>query len=131
MVEERYAGFVTCCNGTGDSNEIGFEIELLDSAQSFDEDGEDLELDDNLEVTCERGVWRMCRGDFSAEWDPLSGQGRIRQAMNPYSLDSVLRIVHSLVLARRGEFLVHSPSAIRNGRALFFAAFSASRNTTM
>jgi len=45
------------------------------------------------------------------------GQGRIRQAMNPYSLDSVLRIVHSLVLARRGEFLVHAASVILRGRA--------------
>jgi len=131
MVEERYAGFVTSCNVPGDSNQIGFEIELLDSAQSYDEDGGDPELDDDLEVTCERGLWRMCRGDFSAEWDALSGRGRIRQAMNPYSLDSVLRIVHSLVLARRGEFLVHAASAIRNGRAFLFAGVSGAGKTTI
>ena len=131
MVEERYAGFVTSCNVPDDSNEIGFEIELLDSAQSYDEDGGDPELDDDLEVTCERGLWRMCRGDFSAEWDALSGRGRIRQAMNPYSLDSVLRIVHSLVLARRGEFMVHAASAIRNGRAFLFAGVSGAGKTTI
>ena len=131
MVEERYAGFVTSCNVPGDSNQIGFEIELLDSAQSYDEDGGDPELDDDLEVTCERGLWRMCRGDFSAEWDALSGRGRIRQAMNPYSLDSVLRIVHSLVLARRGEFMVHAASAIRNGRAFLFAGVSGAGKTTI
>jgi hypothetical protein len=131
MVEERYTGFVTSCNAPSDSNEIGFEIELLDSPRSFDEEGESPELDDNLEVTCERCVWRMCRGDFWAEWDALSGQGRIRQAMNPYSLDSVLRIVHSLVLARRGEFLVHAASAIRNGRAFLFAGVSGAGKTTI
>jgi hypothetical protein len=136
MVEERYAGFVTSCNVPGDSSEIGFEIELLDSARTFDEDGEDPEQDDDLrdddlEVTCERGMWRMCRGDFSAEWDALSGRGTIRQAVNPYSLDSVLRIVHSLVLARRGEFLVHAASAIRNGRAFLFAGVSGAGKTTI
>jgi hypothetical protein len=51
--------------------------------------------------------------------------------MNPYSLDSVLRIVHSLVLARRGEFLVHAASAIRNGRAFLFAGVSGAGKTTI
>ena len=34
---------------------------------------------------------------------------------------SVLRIVHTLVLAREGGYLVHASSAVRNGKAFLFA----------
>ena len=49
------------------------------------------------------GRWHLERGDFRAEWDPATRRGRIRQSANPYSIDTVLRIVHTLVLARRGR----------------------------
>jgi hypothetical protein len=139
-VEERYAGFVTSQSTHDHANHILFDIELLESAearfggnvfQNGDENEDEPEQDDDLEVTCESGVWRMRRGDFSAQWDSRSGRGQIRQAANPYSLDSVLRIVHSLVLARQGEFLVHAASAIRNGRACLFAGVSGAGKTTI
>jgi len=139
MVEERYVGFVSVNEEPFDL--IQFDIELLESgARGFGQsecgreadDAQDSDVsDDELEVTRGKGVWRMCRGDFLAEWDPGTGRGRIRQAMNPYSLDSVLRIVHSLVLAKRGEFLVHAASAIRNGRAFLFAGVSGAGKTTI
>jgi hypothetical protein len=133
MIEERYAGFVT--RNEIRSGTIQFDIELLDSGPSVfsenDAEQDDALQEDDLEVAFESGLWRMRRGDFSAEWDPVIGQGRIRQAMNPYSLDSVLRIVHSLVLARRGEFLVHAASAILNGRAFLFAGVSGAGKTTI
>jgi len=47
------------------------------------------------------------------------------QNANPYSLDSVLRILHSLILAERGGFLLHAASAICNGRAYLFSAYPA------
>ncbi|HEX3371451.1 MAG TPA: hypothetical protein VHS08_02975, partial [Candidatus Acidoferrales bacterium] len=60
-----------------------------------------------------------------------TARGRIRQSLNPYSLDSVLRIVHTLVLARKGGFLLHASSAIRNGRAFLFTGVSGAGKTTM
>ena len=71
------------------------------------------------------------RGDFHARWDPRTGRGRVRQNSNPYSLDSVLRIVHSLILAERGGFLLHSASAICEGRAYLFSGVSGAGKTTM
>ena len=71
------------------------------------------------------------RGDFHARWDPRTGRGRVRQNANPYSLDSVLRIVHSLILAERGGFLLHSASAICEGRAYLFSGVSGAGKTTM
>ena len=75
---------------------------------------------------------RACpHGDFRAEWDPIARLGRIRQSANPYSLDTVLRIVHTLVLAREGGFVVHASSAVRNGEAFLFAGVSGAGKTTI
>jgi hypothetical protein len=73
----------------------------------------------------------MERGDFSAEWNPATARGRIQQTINPYSLDSVLRIVHTLLLARKSGFLVHASSAIRNHRAFLFSGVSGAGKTTI
>jgi hypothetical protein len=119
QIQERYAGYV------GSSNDAGFdfEIELAPpDAVSADED---------VRVSCDGGRWLMQRGDFRAEWNPSTRRGRIHQTINPYSLDSVLRIVHSLLLARKGGFLLHASSAIRNGRAFLFSGVSGAGKTTM
>jgi hypothetical protein len=73
----------------------------------------------------------MERGDFHARWDPRTGRGSVRQNANPYSLDSVLRILHSLILAERGGFLLHAASAICDGRAFLFSGVSGAGKTTM
>lgn len=87
--------------------------------------------DDDVRVRREGEEWLLERGDFSARWDPRTGTGRVRQNANPYSLDSVLRILHSLILARRGGFLLHAASAICDGRAFLFSGVSGAGKTTM
>jgi len=82
-------------------------------------------------VRRENGLWKIGRGDFRAEWDPTSGHGWVRQSAQPYAIDGVLRILHSLVLARQGGFLVHAASAVRNGRAFVFAGESGTGKTTI
>src|SRR5579872_7297917 len=119
QIEERYAGYVGSLNDAG----FDFEIELAPpGAVSQDED---------VRVTWDSGRWLMKRGDFRAEWNPPTLRGRIQQTINPYSLDSVLRIVHTLLLAREGGFLLHASSAIRNGRAFLFSGVSGAGKTTM
>ncbi|MBZ5698602.1 MAG: hypothetical protein LAN18_08645 [Acidobacteriia bacterium] len=119
LIIERYAGYVSSSNDTG----FEFDIELAPpGAEPRDED---------VRVTWDSGRWLMERGDFRAEWNPSASRGRIQQTSNPYSLDSVLRIVHTLLLARKGGFLVHASSAIRNGRAFLFPGVSGAGKTTM
>ena len=77
------------------------------------------------------GLWHLRRGDFRAQWDPRAGRGHIRQSANPYSIDSVLRIVHTLILAGEGGFLLHSASAIRSNRAFLFSGISGAGKTTI
>jgi len=94
----------------------------------------DLELgteNQDLSVRRESGRWVMERGDFRAEWDPQCHRGWVRQTANPYAIDGVLRILHSLILARKGGFLVHAASAVRNGRAFVFAGVSGTGKTTL
>jgi hypothetical protein len=119
LIQERYAGYMSSSNDAS----FDFDIELAPpGTESGDED---------LRVTWNSGHWLMERGDFRAEWNPSTARGRIEQTVNPYSLDSVLRIVHTLLLARKGGFLVHASSAIRNGRAFLFSGVSGAGKTTM
>jgi hypothetical protein len=119
LIEERYAGYVSA----SDHASFEFDVELAPpDTESGDED---------LQVTWNSGRWLMERGDFRAEFDPATSRGRISQTINPFSLDSVLRIVHTLLLSKKGGFLVHASSAIRNGRAFLFSGVSGAGKTTM
>ncbi len=121
MLEHRYAGFVAEPANGG----IRLEVEVVAAVGNSDSDDED------LEVRYADGHWTINRGDFRAQWDPVSMRGSVRQAAYPYAIDSVMRIVHSLVLAERGGFLVHSASAVRNGRAFLFSGVSGAGKTTI
>ncbi len=112
-----------------------YEDFLSDTPAEFGLDFEILEpraaSDDDVRVRRDGEEWLLERGDFSARWDPRTGKGLVRQNANPYSLDSVLRILHSLILARRGGFLLHAASAICDGRAFLFSGVSGAGKTTM
>ncbi len=119
MLQERYAGFLSAEARA----EFDFDVDLVPPAFA--------NPDADVSVTHRSGRWFMERGDFRAEWEPAARRGSIRQSANPYSIDAVLRIVHTLVLARQGGFLLHSASAIRNGKALLFAGVSGAGKTTI
>jgi len=119
LLQNRYSGFVS---DSGDA-EIEFDVELAPPDPAY--------RAADVEVMYRFGRWSLTRGDFRAEWDPSARRGWIRQTVNPYSIDAVLRIVHTLVLARQGGFLLHSASAIRNGKAFLFAGVSEAGKTTI
>jgi hypothetical protein len=119
MLENRYAGFV----GAEAHVEFDFDVDLTPPALA--------NRDADVSVKHRSGRWFMERGDFRAEWEPATGKGWIRQSANPYSIDAVLRIVHTLVLAKQGGFLLHSASAIRKGKAFLFAGVSGAGKTTI
>jgi hypothetical protein len=111
VIEGRYAGFlnpfaVPACR---------FDIQLNANVFLADED---------VRVFKAGSKWCLQRGDFRAEWDLRRREGWIHQSANPYSIDSVLRITHSLLLALEGGFLLHAASAVRSGRAFLFAGAS-------
>lgn len=119
MLHQRFHGFV---NPSAEPDYV-FDVEL--TAERVGDPEED------VRVYRRQEQWLLERGDFRAEWDPASGRGRIRQAPNPYSIDTVLRIVHTLVLAREGGFLMHAASAVRGGKAFVFAGVSGAGKTTL
>jgi hypothetical protein len=119
LLEQRYAGFVS----TTHEARFEFHIELVPPQK--------ISPDEDVRVHWNSGRWSMERGDFHAEWDPAAASGLIRQTANPYSIDSVLRILHTLLLATEGGFLVHAASAVRNGRAFLFAGLSGAGKTTI
>jgi len=119
MLEKRYAGFI---DGSA-AQHYSFDVFLTPPA--------DAQADAELRVFREGQRWQLERGDFRADWDPLLRRGRIEQSPNPYSLDTVLRIVHTLVLAGEGGFLMHAASAVRAERAFLFAGASGAGKTTI
>ena len=119
LLERRYTGFVNRKRYA----ELEFDVDLTPPG--------DVGADDDVRVLQQSGRWSMERGDFHAEWDSASQNGNIRQSANPYSIDSILRIVHTLILSKQGGFLVHAASAVRNGKAFLFAGVSGSGKTTI
>ena len=117
LLRQRYDGFLS-------SSRPEFELQ-------FDLTRTGPASDDDVRVRRDGDEWLIERGDFHARWDPRTGRGSVRQNANPYSLDSVLRILHSLILAQRGGFLLHAASAICDGRAYLFSGVSGAGKTTM
>src|ERR1700758_1229137 len=82
LLADRYVGFV----GSSLRPRFEFDVELVTPSS-------DLDGDEDAQVEMCDGKWHLRRGDFRAQWDPHAGRGSIRQSANPYSIDSVLRIV--------------------------------------
>jgi hypothetical protein len=118
-LRHRYAPFIS----EGASAEIEFDVQIGPAGFG--------NMESDVHVSHRQGRWSLRRGDFEAEWSPASRRGWIRMAGNAYSIDSVLRIVHTLVLARERGFLLHAASAIRNGKAFLFAGVSGAGKTTI
>jgi hypothetical protein len=119
LLEHRYAGFVN------PSATPAFELDV--SIVGADTLGSDADLC----VRARTNHWVLERGDFRAAWDSGTGRGWIQQTVNPYAVDSVLRIVHTLLLSTRGGFLLHAASAVRAGRAMLFVGPSGAGKTTI
>ncbi len=119
LLRRRYDGFLSTARP-----EVELQFDLTPPGPGSDED---VRVRRDLAV----GDWIIERGDFHAHWNPHTGRGEVWQNANPYSLDSVLRILHSLILAERGGFLLHAASAVCNSSAYLFAGVSGAGKTTM
>lgn len=84
-----------------------------------------------VQVTRDGPLWQVRRGDFFAEWDPRTRHGHARMMPSPYSLDSVIRILHTLILAEQGGMLMHASSVAHGGRAWVFTGVSGAGKTTI
>jgi hypothetical protein len=120
LLVNRYSGFIK----SSANPQFEFDIDLFEPAETT-------QADEDVQVRLQDGQWLLQRGDFRARWDSKAGRGHIRQSRNPYAIDSVLRIVHTLILAKQGGFLVHAASAILGGRAFLFAGISGAGKTTI
>lgn len=120
LLESRYAGFVDHSARAG----FEFDVEIIPPGRQLSET-------DDVTVRAQNGRWLLERGDFRVQLDPEARQGTILQALSPYTIDSALRILHTLIQAEEGGFLLHGASAIRNGKAFLFSGVSEAGKTTI
>ncbi|HUK31014.1 MAG TPA: hypothetical protein VLV89_07865 [Candidatus Acidoferrum sp.] len=121
LLNNRYAGFIANTH----KPYFEFQIDLAPPGLISTDNDED------VRVRWNSGKWFFDRGDFHAEWDPRARRGKVFQTANPFSIDCVLRIVHTLLLANEGGFLLHAAGAVRNGRAFIFSGVSGAGKTTI
>jgi hypothetical protein len=131
LIKQRYAGFLTRPMRAKST----FDIDCLPVPATPPEIKAHVDPSDDdgpaLVVRHERGQWYLRRDDFQAEWNAATRWGKIAQVPNPYTIDTFLRILHSLILAGEGGFLLHAASAVRNGKAFLFSGISGAGKTTI
>lgn len=119
MIEARYSGFI----GPQVTPAFNLDVEIVPPRWITNEE--------DISVCFDSRRWLIERGDLRGEWDPAARHGWVLQSANPYSIDTVLRIIHSLILAREGGLLVHAASGVRNAKAFLFAGVSGAGKTTI
>ena len=125
LMQARFRGFT----GRVDAPDHVFDVEIVPVDYAEDEalDG----ISTEVRVLRDGPRWRLLCGDFDATWTPGSGRGTVRLHPSPYSLDSVLRILHTVLLAGQGGMLMHASSVVLDGRAYLFTGVSESGKTTI
>jgi len=118
LVRERYSGFL--------SSALDRAVDLAVNVSSYNNS----EVED-ICVARHLGKWRAERADFRLDWDSDSKSGNLDLTLNAYSLDAALRILHTLLLAENGGFLLHAASSVRQGRAFLFFGPSGAGKTTV
>jgi hypothetical protein len=118
LVHDRYSGFL--CPAPQALLELS--VDVLPRTDPREED---------IRVTLDSGKWSVSRGDFNLEWDPYRNSGTLQLGMNAYSLDAALRVLHTLLLAKKGGFLLHAASAVCENRSFLFFGPSGSGKTTL
>ena len=126
-LSERFAGFL----GEVVQPDHVFDIDLVDSPFGDTQHASGHAEDDVVHVTRNGPLWQVRRGDFFAEWNPRLRHGHARMVPSPYSLDSVIRILHTLILAEQGGMLMHASSVAQDGRAWVFTGVSGAGKTTI
>jgi hypothetical protein len=118
MAKDRYIGFLSSdCRPR-----IDLRVDVVSRANFHQED---------VRVVRQAGLWSAERGDFRLDWDSNRSSGRLQVELHAYSLDTALRILHTILLAEQGGFLLHAASAVRGGRAFLFFGPSGSGKTTL
>jgi hypothetical protein len=126
LLASHYAGFIV----NAANPKIEFDVDVVPLTPETSEGNPNSDGSD-VKVSITNGEWCFRRSDFVARWDPRGRHGRVRQPATPYSVDAFLRIMHTLILAQQGGFLLHAASAVRNGRAFVFSGASGAGKTTI
>ena len=126
LMADRFRGFI----GNVATPDYVFDVDIIPFTYNPDVPDDASEID--VCVLREGKHWRLLRSDFEAQWDPATRHGTARLRANPYALDSVLRILHTVLLAEQGGMLMHASSVVlEDGRAFVCTGVSGAGKTTI
>jgi hypothetical protein len=126
LIRNRFADFVRPTCG---KNPIEFTVELGDVAPP---DGNEEGRLPGADVEYADGVWRFHRPDLRAEWRPETRKAWLRQTSRiTNAVDSILRMVHSILSIGSGGCLMHAASVAHNGNGYVFTGVSGAGKTTI
>lgn len=127
MMARRFAGFIE----DDQHPDHVLDVTVLDPASVPRVTDADVEAGHGVEVLRTDKGWQITRSDFEVDWDPRTRRGHVRLIASPYSLDAVLRILHTVALAEQGGMLMHASSVSHHGRAFVFTGVSGAGKTTI
>ncbi len=76
------------------------------------------------------GTYRLARSDFDCDLDVPRGRASATVARSIYTVDSLLRVAFTLILAPQQGVLLHSSGLVQDGRAYIFYGPSGAGKTT-
>ena len=123
LCSSRYRAFASSATRAADLTidlTIGSSAELAPHA-----DASDLRVEDS------GALFSFSRADYVGTLDLDSLHARVGCARKEYSLNSCVRVLCAVSLAKRGGFLVHAASVERNGQAYLFPGKSGAGKTTI
>jgi len=124
MVKQQYGGFARSADAAASpAAALNIDVEVLKPGS--------LTGEEDVRVWNAGELWYAARGDFRGGFNFIHHHGRIQLEVNPYGLNSILRVMHTLYLAHHHGFLLHAASAVRNGRAFIFSGVSGAGKTTI
>jgi len=85
----------------------------------------------DIEFSNKEQSYIIKRADFIGYIDIQAKIGEVTHSLNPYSIDSFLRIVYSLILVKESGFLLHASSVVRNRKSYLFSGKSGAGKTTI
>ena len=127
LCSSRYSAFLSSPDAPAREPDLTIDL-TLGANEAF---AEFAEASDLRVMNDSPGIFSFARADYFGTLDLASHRAQVTCTKRVYSLNSCVRVLCAVTLAREGGFLVHASSVERGGRAYLFVGRSGAGKTTI